>query len=489
MSATKIDKTPQKPCVEAVILAAGGAARFGAPKLLAPHPRAPDRPIIAGVVAEVLEAGLSRVIVVLGAHGDAIRRALADFSVDFVHNPRWAEGMSTSMRAGLEQVSENAQAVLFVLGDQPAVRAAHIRTVVDAYVDAGTPIVVPTFRGRRGNPALFDRCTFDALREIEGDQGGRALMEAGLFPLHFVEVPDPAVLLDVDTPEDLEALMERLHTEKDAMDQPTAASLHDIEGWIIDMDGVLYRGDTVLPGAPAFIGTLRRQGVPFLFLTNNSSRTPEQYVDRLRGMGIDARPQDVYTSALATAEYIREYAPDGARAYMIGMDGLREALRGAGLELVQDPRAAQFLVVGYDNQLTYDKLAEAMRAIAAGARFIGTNADPTLPVEDGFIPGAGAILAAVETASGVSPTVIGKPSKAILHLALRRLGLPPERTAILGDRLSTDVAGGLSAGMFTVLILTGSTTMEQAHKSDIKPHLIVQDMPELLALWRRHHPT
>lgn len=263
------------------------------------------------------------------------------------------------------------------------------------------------------------------------------------------------------------------------------ARLAGVQGWLIDLDGVIYRGDQLLAGAPEFVAALREERVPFLFLTNNSSRTPEQYAERLSRMGIPAGPQDFYTSSQATAEYLRREAQPGTPIFVIGLDGIRQALEEAGFRITQDPSEAAYCVVGYDNRITYHDLAQAARAVYAGARLIGTNPDPTLPVEDGFIPGAGAILAAVATAAGVTPLVIGKPEPTMLSLALERLGVPAKRTAIVGDRLHTDVAGGLRVGLFTVLVLTGSTRRQDAEGSGVRPHLIVENLVELLSLWKR----
>lgn len=263
------------------------------------------------------------------------------------------------------------------------------------------------------------------------------------------------------------------------------AQLAGVQGWLIDLDGVIYRGDQLLAGAPEFVAALREEKIPFLFLTNNSSRTPEQYAERLSRMGIPAGPQDFYTSSQATAEYLRREAPPNTPIFVIGMDGIRQALEEAGFRITQDPSEAAYCVVGYDNRITYHDLAQAARAVYAGARLIGTNPDPTLPVEDGFIPGAGAILAAIATAAGVTPLVIGKPEPTMLSLALERLGVPAERAAIVGDRLNTDVAGGLRLGLLTVLVLTGSTRRQDAERSNVQPHLIVENLVELLSLWKR----
>ncbi len=269
------------------------------------------------------------------------------------------------------------------------------------------------------------------------------------------------------------------------IDEAALAALRRTRGWLIDLDGVIYRGDDLVENADAFIALLRETGTPFLFVTNNSSRTPEQYVRRLCKMGVYTELAEVYTSALATAEYLRRQAAPGSRIAMIGGDGLRAALQEAGFQVVDDPDQAQYCVVGYNPQMTYADLVRAHAAIRAGAVFIGTNADPTLPVEGGrFVPGNGAILAALTTASGVQPILIGKPQRIILELALARLGMPADAGAVLGDRLDTDIAGGKNAGVFGVLILTGSTSAEQAASGTPQPDLVVADHAALMALWR-----
>ena len=266
-----------------------------------------------------------------------------------------------------------------------------------------------------------------------------------------------------------------------------AALLRETRGWLIDLDGVMYRGDQLLDGAAALVALLRARQIPFRFLTNNSTRTPDQYAARLCGMGVPAGPEDFYTSALATAEYLGQRAAPGARVLVLGKDGLREALLARGFELVQKPADAEYCVVGFTDELTYDMLKRAALAVRAGIPFIATNPDPTLPVEEGLVPGVGAILAAITTASDVRPTVIGKPNRTIIDLALSRLGVPAAQCAILGDRLDTDIVGGRRAGVRTVLVLSGSTTPEDASASDIHPDIVASDLPALIQMWEDAH--
>jgi len=263
-------------------------------------------------------------------------------------------------------------------------------------------------------------------------------------------------------------------------------SLRDINAFIIDMDGVLYRGEAAIPGAAEFLALLREWGKKFLLLTNNSTRTPAQYVEKLARMGIKVSEDDIFTSAQATALYLRRVAPPGSRVYLIGMDGIREALLAEGFALA-DGIDVDFVVVGMDTTVTYEKLKKATLAIRAGAEFIATNPDKTLPTEEGIVPGAGSILAAIETATDVKPTVIGKPQKPIFDIALKRLGSPPEETAVIGDRLETDILGGIQSGLKTILVLSGVTTREDLDRAtqtdrphpEIELHWVFESVKEL----------
>jgi len=187
----------------AIILAAGGATRFGGPKLLHPLPGRPHTPLLLAVVETVRAAAPDTIVVVVGAGAPALIALLADQPVEIVENPDWAEGLSASMRAGLGRVPAAAEAALFVLADQPWVQPATLRALGAAYRAGDAAIVVPTYQGRRGNPVLFDRSAFAALGEIRGDQGGRALLRGGQFRVLETPTTDPAILLDVDAPADL----------------------------------------------------------------------------------------------------------------------------------------------------------------------------------------------------------------------------------------------------------------------------------------------
>jgi len=261
--------------------------------------------------------------------------------------------------------------------------------------------------------------------------------------------------------------------------------LAQISGWIIDMDGVIYRDTEPIRGAAEFIVSLQEEQTPFVLLTNNSTRTPEQYVDKLADMKINVDVKQVLTSALATAEYLRRIARPSQRVYLIGEDGLQTAVQAAGFSLASDYHEAEYVVVGMDRNITFEALRQATLAIRRGAPFIGTNPDRTLPTPQGQIPGNGSILAALEAATDVEPFVIGKPQAPIFDWALQHLGLPKERVACLGDRLETDILGGNRAGLTTVFVLSGVSTREQLACFDPKPDLVFADPGELNEAWCR----
>lgn len=256
-----------------------------------------------------------------------------------------------------------------------------------------------------------------------------------------------------------------------------------IRGVILDMDGVLYRGSTPLPGAREIIGFFQEVGIAYALATNNSARTANQYQQVLERMGIVVPVERILTSAMAAAWYLRRLAPQGGTVFVIGEEGLLQEIAAAGFTLsAEDPR---FVVSGLDRTLTYEKLAIACRAISRGAKFIGTNADPILPTEDGFIPGSGAILAAIAKATGVEPVILGKPEAPLVEMALERLGTTPETTAMIGDQLGTDILGGKRLGLRTILVLSGVSRREHIEESGVVPDLVVSGLPELLELWRR----
>lgn len=254
-----------------------------------------------------------------------------------------------------------------------------------------------------------------------------------------------------------------------------------VEGFIIDMDGVLWRGRTILDGVPELFEFIEKNQLRYVLATNNATATQEEFAGRLQSASIEIPLENILTSALATASYLAERYPESADVLVIGANGLRQALTEQGFTLVEEAERAQAVVVGMDPTVDWKRLAEATLAIRAGAFFIGTNPDPSFPTERGQVPGNGAILAALEAASGEKPMVIGKPEPHLYQQAVARLEIEPEKTLILGDRLETDIQGGLNLGAPTALLLTGVTDQAAAKASDIKPSYVFADLPELLA--------
>lgn len=251
-------------------------------------------------------------------------------------------------------------------------------------------------------------------------------------------------------------------------------------GLLIDLDGTLYHGRYRIEGADLLIERLKEMQIPFLYVTNNSSRTPEQVAAHLMEMGIPALPEEVCTSSLAAAKYIAEESP-GARVAMLGEEGLREALLSAGLNIVE--QSPEYVIQGIDRSFHYEKLTRAVRWIQEGSVSILTNPDLQLPSDTGLMPGAGSLGAAIEAASGVKPTVIGKPSSILMKFASDRLGLAPEDTYVIGDNIRTDIAAGAHAGCKTVLVMTGITTdlNMEAHMeaTGVAPDFICRDLNEV----------
>jgi HAD superfamily hydrolase (TIGR01457 family) len=258
--------------------------------------------------------------------------------------------------------------------------------------------------------------------------------------------------------------------------------LRSAKAFVFDMDGVLYRGNSPLPGVNDLLNALALREQGFMLATNNSMATPADYVAKLAAMGIDVPESSILTSAMATRDFLLETVGPDAGVFVIGMPALREQLfRDTALRPVQyGEEVPAAVVVGLDKGFTYEKLAMANEAIRAGARFVATNADATLPTEGGLIPGSGSLVAAVATASGQRPTVIGKPEPLILEMALERLGADPATSVMVGDRLDTDVVAGERAGMLTVLVLTGVSTREEIATAPVIPDLVFTDLPALL---------
>jgi len=266
-------------------------------------------------------------------------------------------------------------------------------------------------------------------------------------------------------------------SERNALERLRAA-----RGFVFDMDGVLYRGDHQLPGVVDLINALVIRDIPYMLATNNSMSTPEMYVAKLAQMGIETEPEHILTSATATRIYLDLHLSEEARIYVVGMPALRDQLFNGSKKSFSDGDAnIEAVVVGLDLEFTYAKLKRANSAIRAGASFIATNADATLPTEEGLVPGAGSIVAAIQTASGVKPVMIGKPEPTTLHMSAKTMGLDPTNCVMIGDRLDTDILAGARAGMLTALVLTGVSTRDDISKSDVLPDLVFSDLTALLA--------
>ena len=259
--------------------------------------------------------------------------------------------------------------------------------------------------------------------------------------------------------------------------------LRAAKGVVFDMDGVLYVGSRTLPGVQELLDALALRDKRIMLATNNSMSTPEQYVERLAAMGIAVPAEAILTSALATRDYLLRMLPPESGVFVIGMPALRAQLFADApfypVQYGEEQPAA--LVVGLDRAFDYDKLVAAHAAVRGGARFIATNADATLPTESGLVPGAGAIVAAIQTCTGQEPTVIGKPGPLLLEMAAARMGIVPGEAVMVGDRLDTDVLAGSRAGMATALVLTGVSTRDEIAGAAARPDLVVNDLPALTA--------
>lgn len=253
-------------------------------------------------------------------------------------------------------------------------------------------------------------------------------------------------------------------------------SVKEARGLLIDMDGVLWRGSSILPGVQEFFSTLRDLKIPFLLVTNNATVSTESAVERLSSIRVNIKPQEVLTSAFATAAYLQTVLPAGANIFPIGEAAVRKALRQAGFNLLDQHDSAHAVVMGFDRRINLEKLTQAALAIDAGALFVGTNPDVSFPIEGGQAPGNGAFIRAIEAATSVSPIIVGKPEPLLFEQATKRLDTASERTLMVGDRLETDILGAQRAGIGTALMLTGVTSSEDVEASDIKPDFIYADL-------------
>ncbi len=248
-------------------------------------------------------------------------------------------------------------------------------------------------------------------------------------------------------------------------------------GYLIDMDGVIYRGSEAIPGAAEFIRYLQESGSPYLFLTNNSAFTPLDVAVKLRKFGIETTPEHVYTSAEATAEFVHRQRPDGT-AFVIGEGGLLAALHDVGYAISRDK--PDYVIVGEGRVLNFEMAEQAHRCIAAGAHLISTNSDTWCPTDSGPRPGCGAIVALLEAATGRRAYHVGKPNPFMMRMARKRIGLATGEVTMIGDTMETDIRGATDLGYRSILVLTGSTTRESVKDYPFAPTEVVESIAELV---------
>ena len=249
-----------------------------------------------------------------------------------------------------------------------------------------------------------------------------------------------------------------------------------IKNYLMDMDGVILRGTTLIPGAAEFVEHLRAQDLPFLILTNNSLYTPRDLQVRLSYMGLHVQPEAIFTSVLATAQFLHDQRP-GGRAYAIGESGLTTALHDIGYVLTdQEP---EYVVLGETTAYSFERITRAIRFVTAGARFIATNPDAMGPGEGGIVPATGSVAALISAATGVKPYFVGKPNPLMMRTALRTLNAHSENSVMIGDRMDTDIVSGIESGLRTILVLTGVTSREQVERFPYRPTWIRESIAEV----------
>ena len=256
----------------------------------------------------------------------------------------------------------------------------------------------------------------------------------------------------------------------------------NIKAIILDMDGVIWRADAPIGDLAKIFARIEARGLKYVFATNNGTKTPEQYVERLAGFGVNVKPSQVVTSALGVAYMLAQRYPKGTKVFMIGEDGIRVALEEKGFEVLSTSNAteAKVVVMGIDRGITFDKMREATLLVRSGVPFYATNPDKTFPTPRGEIPGAGAWISVITTATDVEPIIAGKPFPFMMELSLEILGTKKEETLVVGDRLETDIAAGQAVGCPCALVLSGVSTKEQAEKWEPKIDLIADDLSTLV---------
>eukprot|EP00457_Paulinella_chromatophora_P010148 gb/GEZN01010239.1/.p1 GENE.gb/GEZN01010239.1/~~gb/GEZN01010239.1/.p1 ORF type:complete len:290 (+),score=11.65 gb/GEZN01010239.1/:22-891(+) len=257
----------------------------------------------------------------------------------------------------------------------------------------------------------------------------------------------------------------------------SSSALPPPSNYLIDMDGVLLEGEILIPGAEKFIERLNARGAKYLVLTNNPIFTPADLQDRLNTAGLPITRDHIYTSALATAKFLHKQRPNG-KAYVIGGSGLTTALHEIGYILTS--HKPDYVVVGESNNYSYEEISLACRLVRAGARFIATNPDVVAPHKGGgVVPATGALCALIQAATGIAPYSIGKPNPLMMRTALEALGVHSQNTFMVGDRMDTDVKGGMEAGMSTILVLSGTTKREGVEEFAYRPTLILNSVADI----------
>ncbi len=256
----------------------------------------------------------------------------------------------------------------------------------------------------------------------------------------------------------------------------------NVNALILDMDGVIWKADSPIGDLTATFNRIRERGLKFVFATNNGTKTPEEYQQKLAGLGVNIKASQVVTSAMGIAFLLSQKFPAGTKIFMIGEDGIRLALEEKGFEIlsVEDAPKAEAVVMGIDRDITFQKVAEATLLVRAGLPFYSTNTDRTFPTPRGEIPGSGAWLSVVTTATGIEPTVAGKPFPYLMELSLEKLGTKRGETLVVGDRLETDIAAGQAVGCPTALVLSGVSTREAAENWNPVPDIIAENLWKLV---------
>lgn len=251
-----------------------------------------------------------------------------------------------------------------------------------------------------------------------------------------------------------------------------------MRGYLLDMDGVIYRGMMPIPGAMEFVNQLRETNTPFIFLTNNSQRTARDVAIKLRRMGFLVEDEHIFTCAMATAQFLAHQKPGGT-AYVIGEGGLLNALHAHGYGIVESD--ADYVVVGEGRTITFEMIESAVNNVLKGSKLVSTNPDPNCPTQHGMRPGCGAITAMIEKATGVEAFSVGKPSPIMMRAARKALGLTASETVMVGDTMETDILGGVQMGYETVLVLTGGSNSSDLKRYAYQPDFVVDSIADLLS--------